>query len=277
MKYEKIAECPPKLEFWLDLINSVSSEFINNLPDWREIKNEYYLRLSKGIEFGNEITRKQIDIYRDSHSKALTTIKQKTKVFPELYKYVFDSPEVKNDKIERPHERYKLFCHIYKSIYRIAYFCNYERQRINGFPKEIQDTALSSFRLAVNIEIQELIDINYIYFSITSDNKIVLKSELIEVLSGIDANRLRICPICNKPYWAKRLEAPTCSKTCSNNFHQRKLRIKEYEKRLESEVKKLEKLQSNLSPGNSLIYNQDEKVNKLLNKINMEKQKNGNL
>jgi len=118
-------------------------------------------------------------------------------------------------------------------------------------------------------------------FSFNQDTSIELLSfRVLEILTRdkIPIERLRICPICKDIFWAKRIEAKTCSKRrCSNNFHQRKLRIKEYEKRLDKEFKNLKKLQSSLSPKNSLITQQRERVNKLLQKIKKEKMKNGNL
>ncbi len=63
----------------------------------------------------------------------------------------------------------------------------------------------------------------------------------------------------------------------NSNFHQRKRRIKEYEKRFETAEKNLTKLQSNLNPENQIISEQRKRVEKLETKIKMEKIKNGNL
>ncbi len=117
-----------------------------------------------------------------------------------------------------------------------------------------------------------------LYFRIAEGKITFAANRLVRALQGVDAKRMRICPICQNIFWARRIEAQTCSKRkCSNNFHQRKRRIKDYEKQLSDEKAKLEKLVLNLNPENSLISDQKKKVEKLTNKIKEEKIKNGNL
>lgn len=114
-----------------------------------------------------------------------------------------------------------------------------------------------------------------LYFRIIESKIVFAPNRITDTLQGVDAKRIRICPICNDFFWAKRIEAQPCSKKrCSNNFHQRERRIKEYEKRLSKEITKLEKLQLNLSPENSLISQQSNKTEKLSRKIKIEKRKN---
>ena len=113
---------------------------------------------------------------------------------------------------------------------------------------------------------------------IIKNGTVDFESELIQVLRGIDAERLRICPICDEVFWAKRIETSTCSKKkCSNNFHQRKLRIADYEKRFDEALEVYKKLEANLSPENSLVEKEAKKVNKLIEKLNREKLRNGTL
>ncbi len=95
--------------------------------------------------------------------------------------------------------------------------------------------------------------------------------------------RIRECPICNRLYWAKRLggkrnESSTCqAKRCSDNFHQRKRRIRELEEALRREQKTLTKFRKNLSPSNSLLTDQQLIVSKLEKKMEEEKKRNGDL
>ncbi len=108
------------------------------------------------------------------------------------------------------------------------------------------------------------------------DDKIDFESELIQVLRGVDAERLRVCPICLEIFWAKRKEASTCSKKrCSNNYHQRKLQIKELESRFDNAFEKLEKQRQILPSDSPLIAEQIKLTNKIKEKINKEKMKNG--
>lgn len=95
-------------------------------------------------------------------------------------------------------------------------------------------------------------------------------------------NRLRECPICLTLYWAKRIggkrnEASTCEKKrCSNTFHQRKHRMRQYEAQLGKKRKELQKL-SGLDPGSSLVTERLEAIAELEKKIRQEKEKNGDL
>jgi len=94
--------------------------------------------------------------------------------------------------------------------------------------------------------------------------------------------RIRICPICDRFYWAKRVggsrnESQTCQKKCSDNFHQRNRRIREYEVRLEREMKAVERLSNSLAPGNSLITERRAAAHTLEEKIEKERKKNGYL
>ncbi len=66
-------------------------------------------------------------------------------------------------------------------------------------------------------------------------------------------------------------------KNAQTVFTKEKIRIKEYENRLDEEHKKYEKIQSSLSPDNPLIKEQRKKVNSLIEKLNREKLKNGTL
>src|SRR5262249_51205587 len=37
-----------------------------------------------------------------------------------------------------------------------------------------------------------------------------------------DVKRIRLCPICYRIYWARRVDQPACSKRCNNVRHQRR-------------------------------------------------------
>lgn len=100
---------------------------------------------------------------------------------------------------------------------------------------------------------------------------LILQKEAIPVF------RIRICPVCQRFFWAKRLESPACSETHVNTFNAWKTRIRKSEAELDKEIKNLEKLKSNLSPENSLIRQQNQKVIKLSEKIQRRKKKYGTL
>lgn len=47
---------------------------------------------------------------------------------------------------------------------------------------------------------------------------------LSKVLEGVEGDRLRLCGICRKLFWAKRTGSKACSKSCSNTLRQRQFR-----------------------------------------------------
>ena len=52
---------------------------------------------------------------------------------------------------------------------------------------------------------------------------------LFKALEGLDVDRLRICEICGKIFWAVNKNSETCSKTCLNALRQRRYRAKNKE------------------------------------------------
>lgn len=57
------------------------------------------------------------------------------------------------------------------------------------------------------------------------------RHELFEVLIGMEADRIRICPICDLLFWADRKDQSSCSKKCANVLRVQRWRAKstEYE------------------------------------------------
>jgi hypothetical protein len=62
---------------------------------------------------------------------------------------------------------------------------------------------------------------------LTSDYSAVAIEGLGAIVGTKHLDRLRSCVICQKVFWAQRIEALTCSQKCSNAFHQRKRREKD--------------------------------------------------
>lgn len=87
---------------------------------------------------------------------------------------------------------------------------------------------------------------------ISDSNKIEMQSNtfFLEGVKGIDADRLRICEICNEIFWAKRKDSETCSKSCFNALRQRRHRERNKDeinaKRRENYKYKKEKKKGNL-------------------------------
>lgn len=66
---------------------------------------------------------------------------------------------------------------------------------------------------------------------ITENNKVEIRSKsiLFDAIEDIDADRLRICQVCNHIFWAKRSISEGCSEPCVNALYQRNLRKKNKE------------------------------------------------
>ncbi len=299
MKYNKKSECPPLLQKWLDRINDapfITSNKDERLYSWGTLVSNAYFELTgqniapllpppPELDYGDwkpptDEEQKKLDEARD---KAASLLKEKTKKFPKLYSYLFEiedhpAPEELYDKIrfdqqtrnleKTAYRRYDNFLQIQSDITKIAQKC----MRYRKDERFIDDEARWE-RLGFKST-----DKGYRTEFTIKNGAIDFESELTQILRGVPAERLRICPICKEVFWAKRIETSICSnKKCSNIFHQRKIRIKEYENRLDEEHKKYEKIQSSLSPDNPSIKEQRKKVNSLIEKINREKIKNGTL
>jgi hypothetical protein len=82
-----------------------------------------------------------------------------------------------------------------------------------------------------------------LYFRIVEGKITFAANELIEVLDGADAERLSLCAVCRRIFWAKKTEAETCRQKCSKSlYNQRrsdKLRAKT------AEAKRLRDLANN--------------------------------
>ena len=79
------------------------------------------------------------------------------------------------------------------------------------------------------------------------------------VIGKFEAERLRVCEICNRLFWAKRRESKTCSAKCYNNYRQRLYRHLTDEEKVERKNRR----------------NANRKVNNKLKKI--REKKNGTL
>lgn len=61
--------------------------------------------------------------------------------------------------------------------------------------------------------------------SVSDEGKFeVFSRSFLQAIDGVDAKRLKMCPICDAVFWAYRLNQKWCSKKCSNFHHQKLLR-----------------------------------------------------
>lgn len=62
-----------------------------------------------------------------------------------------------------------------------------------------------------------------LYFRIVNNKITFSANKIVEILQGADARRFRLCPICDRIFWAKKLNAGTCgNKKCADELGNRK-------------------------------------------------------
>ncbi len=308
---ETFASCPSLLKHGIEMANFVPSQQTFSMQYSNTYVEQYFRDLT-----GEELPRKFISILDEPHLENLTEeeeeicfralemalrrIEKEVKKFPKFYSYLFDDPkppdnwQIVDGKLIRmpPIYMYGEKNGIFSAFNsRVAVLITlgkynevlYWKDNLRGLVKDCQRYQRTGKLKYSNHIIPRIIDEQdtdlIIHYYIDEVGKISFgNSDFIKALSGADAARLKICPICDDIFWARRIEAQTCStKQCSNNFHQRNLRIKEYEKRFDKESKSLKKLQTTLSAENGLIAQQTARVDKLREKIKKEKMKNGTL
>lgn len=102
---------------------------------------------------------------------------------------------------------------------------------------------------------------------------------VIEILkrNNIPVERVRICPICQDIFWAKRSESPACSDSHVIAVNAGKTRNRKNLEDFHKQREKLKKLDSKFSREHPLVLKQLELVKKLHNKIQEKVQKYGTL
>lgn len=100
---------------------------------------------------------------------------------------------------------------------------------------------------------------------------------VIEILkrNNIPVERVRVCPICQEIFWAKRKESPACSDSHVVAVNTGKTRIRKNLEDFHKQREKLKKLDSKFSREHPLVLKQLELVKKLRSKIQEKVQKYG--
>lgn len=296
MKYEKIAECPKVLKEWIELINDAPYGRSTYLRSWDILLGNAYFEIARedvrllepppefyDIQNWHPPTPKQLKDYDNAIIQATQSLKEETKEFPKIYSYLFENEDFANPKNIYDEIRFDVRKYQYEktAFYRYGIFLQMRKDMFS-----IAHTCMRYHKTGEFIDKHSFFEIlarkppenGYHTKFVIKNGKIDFESEIVRVLRGVDATRLRVCPICNEIFWAKRIETNTCSKKrCSNNFHQRKLRIKELEKRFDKEYEKLDKQRKMFADDNPLVKKQMNLINKIKEKIYREQNKNGTL
>ncbi len=113
----------------------------------------------------------------------------------------------------------------------------------------------------------------FIAISFNGDTSIKFShAEVLEVLTKypIPVERIRICKYCELIFWARRIDAPTCSGRCSNNFNARSTRIRKLGRTLASERAKLEKQREQWDESHPWMVRQRKRIASLEKKFGAE-------
>jgi hypothetical protein len=258
MKSKQIPKCPEELNTLLGLINSlpndVALDTLNKEVDqiYESLRSDFN-QIEKG-NFSDNLPKLQ--------RKYLDKLEEITP--PNLVPTVFIGGEA--DFYEALQNLSKL---IYEKQTLRQIICDFKTFIVQNGKKAF----IPTFKFEKPIKL----------FSFNDDLTLNLASlRCLELLKQhhIPMNRLKECPICKRIFWAKRAdgkrkESSTCeNKKCSNLFHQRNLRIKQYEERQKKQMEKLKEYKLSLNPSHNVITKLNSSVYKLSWKIIEEKAKN---
>lgn len=110
----------------------------------------------------------------------------------------------------------------------------FERSLAEAFAASdvLEDIARAEKRPLQDIGLLPSIPVKLIGLRIDEKGKIILTpSRLLQTLEGVEADRIRKCPICARFFWAGRMNQPCCGKACANVRRVRKHREVEAYKR----------------------------------------------
>jgi hypothetical protein len=239
--YNKVKECPPQLEKWLDIVNGVPFGGENYLRGWDIFVSNAYFELTgedvrsiipppPEADYGDWAppTHEQQEALEKSVDKATATLKEETAKYPKLYSYLFDLPdgttsgnvydEIRYVSRKYQYEksaylRFETFQQMRTDIRKIAQSCMSYQETGNFTDNEAVLERLGFKRQSRGHRSNFVI----------KDGVIDFESELINTTRGISAERLRICPVCDEIFWAKKTNTKTCGKdNCVNGLQNRK-------------------------------------------------------
>jgi hypothetical protein len=85
---------------------------------------------------------------------------------------------------------------------------------------------------------------------------------LARMLDGAEVERIRQCKMCHEIFWAGRLDQETCTRRCTNLFHQHKRRYQTDDEKLAYKMRRIEREQKKASQVNSVEVVLSPKVGK---------------
>jgi predicted nucleic acid-binding Zn ribbon protein len=206
-------ECPKALSVLIRLANRLPAE--DDLPDFLEYEDRAAKKLSES-QRGNLSQEESwklavVEVMTDLGSRAGNLVMF---LFQEAFTPVGRLPESSDlDAILTP-DVVRAFIGNYINI-------KSDRDNFIKFARALNEIRKGD-REKSQFERFEMMAMPYI----SEDNKIEIMSNTFfpEVIRGIEADRLRLCEVCDHIFWAKRKDAETCSPNCLNVLRQRRFR-----------------------------------------------------
>jgi len=231
-KKRNVVSCPPKLQEYIDLANYSEREldyYDCSISMKRSLRNQgIYLTDKEVIERFQKQFKNAPERFKDFIFEPIRTFSGEKKNFNTADARLLWL-------IER---KFSTFVSVQQILIRMAIFLfEADDGRISAYQKKDP----TEFSTSVSIYIDEngffRTEVNEL-FNLINETKITAK-------------RLRICFICGNIFWAKRIDAYSCQKSCANAFRQKLWRARnreEYNERRRANreyKKKVEKMKTN--------------------------------
>lgn len=208
----KDREYLPKLLEYIDFANKVPDDY--KFPNWFDLIDSTHNYVKK-----ETVDTKDVVTYLQFVFKDLPIDLQEY-IFSEIEIEKLDSEVGSWDRIEVIKDRIELLSSIKYGLSNLAFFVNQEYlARLENLEMD-----LAEYVRYFNSDLPERIADLSVKIIVGNDGFIKLKStEFYDLLTKykIEARRIRLCLVCNKVFWATRVDKWTCSQTCGNILRQR--------------------------------------------------------
>lgn len=102
----------------------------------------------------------------------------------------------------------------YKTVHNYFHFVNVR--------DEVREIAIRAEHYKTGRTFTYLTDLSQSVTFGVENGKICFKTNSVfEAFSGVDVERVKICELCDKVFWASRIDASCCSKECAHNLRNR--------------------------------------------------------
>lgn len=230
MEINKSKKPPKALEELIEIVNLVSPNVI--LPTEEQMNLLFEKKVSdESITFENDTERffEKLKFLDETMLEAISD-------YPQLKEFVLSEGEPLSyyePKTELLfHPKYRFFLnhrHLLKVLAQEA--MRYSKAEAEYASSKIKDEFKPFGYIPVG---SNLLQISMPVIGIENGEFYFILNSFISALKGVKANRLRVCPICDRVFWAYRLSSYGCSKQ-----HSTAIRTREYRERKKEETERL--------------------------------------